>query len=78
MPTGFQSPPPQHSAFLVHLQSNAALRRYDSRSATTSTATASLKLNRDPLGSHFLNDSADATGLDSAPRADSLYRTGNR
>ena len=29
------------------------------RSATTPTGTASLKLNRDPLGSQFLNDSAD-------------------
>jgi len=29
-------------------------------SATTSTGTASLKLNRDPLGSQFLNDSAEA------------------
>ena len=30
------------------------------RNATTSTGTASPKLNRDPLGSQFLNDSADA------------------
>jgi len=30
------------------------------RNAITSTGTASLKLNRDPLGSQFLNDSADA------------------
>jgi hypothetical protein len=30
------------------------------RKATTSTDTASLKLNRDPLGSQFLSDSADA------------------
>ena len=33
---------------------------YAARNATTSTGTASLKLNRDPLGSQFLNDSADA------------------
>src|SRR6185295_19749738 len=33
---------------------------YAARSATTSTGTASLKLNRDPLGSQFLNDLADA------------------
>jgi hypothetical protein len=33
---------------------------YAARSATTSTATASLQLDRDPLGSQFLNDSADA------------------
>jgi len=33
---------------------------YAARSATTSTGTASLKLNRDPLGSPFLNDSAEA------------------
>jgi hypothetical protein len=30
------------------------------RSATIFKGTASLKLNRDPLGSQFLNDSADA------------------
>src|SRR5262249_52010193 len=30
--------------------------------AAISTGTASLKLNRDPLGSHFLNDSADGFG----------------
>ena len=35
--------------------------RLPARKATTSTATASLKLNRDPLGSQFLNDSADAS-----------------
>ena len=33
---------------------------YAARSATTSTGTASLKLDSDPLGSQFLNDSAEA------------------
>jgi len=35
---------------------------YGVRSATTSTGTASLKLDSDPLGSQFLNDSAEARG----------------
>ena len=35
-------------------------RLHATRDATTATGTASLKLNRDPLGSQFLNDSADA------------------
>jgi hypothetical protein len=33
---------------------------YAARSATMFTGTASLKLDGDPLGSQFLNDSADA------------------
>jgi len=36
---------------------------YLAHNPTTSTGTASLKLNRDPLGSQFLNDSADALGF---------------
>src|SRR5262245_8562696 len=36
------------------------LKGYVARNATNSHGTASLKLNRDPLGSQFLNDSADA------------------
>jgi hypothetical protein len=42
---------------------------YAARDATTSTGTASLKLNRDPLGSQFLNDSAEA--LAAGPRLSS-------
>ena len=34
--------------------------RHAAYSAATATGTASLKLNRDPLGSQFLNDSAEA------------------
>jgi hypothetical protein len=46
---------------------------YAARSATTSTGTASLKLNRDPLGSPFVNDSADEPPAcrHSAPRRNS-------
>ena len=40
--------------------STVASLGYAARSATTSTGTASLKLDSDPLGSPFLNDSADA------------------
>jgi hypothetical protein len=45
---------------------------YAARSATTSTGTASLKLNRDPLGSPFLNDLADATAVTSTPPNESV------
>ncbi len=42
-------------------------------SATTSTGTASLKLDSDPLGSQFLNDSADA--LERSPMRDCRSRS---
>jgi len=39
----------------TRMRQAAAARSYAARNATTSTGTASLKLNRDPLGSQFQN-----------------------
>jgi len=39
-----------------------SLTNYAARNATKSKGTASLKLDSDPLGSQFLNDSAEAVG----------------